>query len=160
MRIYETPISYHGRTYEEGKKIGLKDALQAILVILRFAFTRDIYKDAGPDILHALAAAPRFNRWMADTIAPYTGRRILEIGAGIGNLTRMLAPRRAAYVAGDIDGEHLARLKTRFQHRPNLRVVHCDLANPAGFRAARRGYGYGGLPERAGTRGGRPGRTG
>src|SRR5205823_6116325 len=24
-RIYETPISYHGRTYEEGKKIGLKD---------------------------------------------------------------------------------------------------------------------------------------
>lgn len=28
-RIYETPISYHGRTYEEGKKIGLKDAFEA-----------------------------------------------------------------------------------------------------------------------------------
>ena len=27
-RIYEVPISYSGRTYEEGKKIGLKDALQ------------------------------------------------------------------------------------------------------------------------------------
>jgi SAM-dependent methyltransferase len=133
VRIYETPISYHGRTYEEGKKIGLQDAFQAIWVILRFAFTRDIYKDAGPDILHSLAAAPRFNRWMADTIAPYAGRRILEIGAGIGNLTRLLAPRRAAYVASDIDGEHMARLKTRFQHRPNLRVARCDLANPADF---------------------------
>src|SRR5208282_1768184 len=28
-RIYEVPISYSGRTYEEGKKIGLKDAVQA-----------------------------------------------------------------------------------------------------------------------------------
>src|SRR5205807_2460126 len=28
-RIYEVPISYSGRTYEEGKKIGLKDAIQA-----------------------------------------------------------------------------------------------------------------------------------
>ena len=30
-RIYETPISYHGRTYEEGKKIGLKDAIRCVL---------------------------------------------------------------------------------------------------------------------------------
>ncbi len=34
VRVYETPISYHGRTYEEGKKIGLKDAIQAIFVIV------------------------------------------------------------------------------------------------------------------------------
>lgn len=36
VRIYETPISYHGRTYEEGKKIGLKDAFQALYCIVRF----------------------------------------------------------------------------------------------------------------------------
>lgn len=35
-RIYEAPISYYGRTYEEGKKIGLKDALFAFWYILRF----------------------------------------------------------------------------------------------------------------------------
>jgi glycosyltransferase involved in cell wall biosynthesis len=35
-RIYEVPISYSGRTYEEGKKIGLKDALQAFFCILRY----------------------------------------------------------------------------------------------------------------------------
>jgi glycosyltransferase involved in cell wall biosynthesis len=34
--IYEVPISYHGRTYEEGKKIGLKDGLAALWYILRF----------------------------------------------------------------------------------------------------------------------------
>jgi glycosyltransferase involved in cell wall biosynthesis len=36
-RIYEVPISYHGRTYAEGKKIGLKDAVQAAWTILRYA---------------------------------------------------------------------------------------------------------------------------
>ena len=133
VRIYETPISYHGRTYEEGKKIGLKDAVALVYVILRYAFTRDIYKDSGPDILHALSKAPRFNRWMGETIRPYLGDQVLEIGAGIGNLTRVLIPRVKCYVAADIDGEHLARLSTRFQHRHNLHVHHCDLANPADF---------------------------
>lgn len=37
VRIYEVPISYHGRTYAEGKKIGLKDAVQAAWTILRYA---------------------------------------------------------------------------------------------------------------------------
>jgi glycosyltransferase involved in cell wall biosynthesis len=35
-RIYEVPISYNGRTYEEGKKIGLKDAFKAVYTIVRF----------------------------------------------------------------------------------------------------------------------------
>ena len=34
--VYETPISYYGRTYEEGKKIGMRDALIAFWLILRF----------------------------------------------------------------------------------------------------------------------------
>ena len=36
LRIYEIPISYSGRTYEEGKKIGLKDAIQAFFCIVRY----------------------------------------------------------------------------------------------------------------------------
>ena len=35
-RIYEIPISYSGRTYEEGKKIGLKDAFNALYCIIRY----------------------------------------------------------------------------------------------------------------------------
>jgi glycosyltransferase involved in cell wall biosynthesis len=35
-RIYEVPISYSGRTYEEGKKIGMKDAIQALFCIIRY----------------------------------------------------------------------------------------------------------------------------
>jgi glycosyltransferase involved in cell wall biosynthesis len=36
LRIFEIPISYSGRTYEEGKKIGLKDAFQAFFCIVRY----------------------------------------------------------------------------------------------------------------------------
>ena len=35
-RIYEVPVRYSGRTYEEGKKIGLKDAFQALYCIVRY----------------------------------------------------------------------------------------------------------------------------
>ena len=38
-RFYEVPISYHGRTYEEGKKITWKDGLAALYYIIRFRFT-------------------------------------------------------------------------------------------------------------------------
>jgi len=36
VRIYEVGISYHGRTYEEGKKIGLEDAFQAVWAIVKY----------------------------------------------------------------------------------------------------------------------------
>jgi glycosyltransferase involved in cell wall biosynthesis len=133
VRIYETPISYHGRTYEEGKKVGLSDAFAALGAIARYALSRDIYNGSGPDILDALSGAPRFNRWMADTIRPYVDKHVLEIGAGIGNLTRTLVAGRKCYVATDIDSEHLARLQTRFHHRPNLRICFCDLAKVDDF---------------------------
>ena len=35
-RIYETPISYYGRTYEEGKKIGFRDGFAALWFIVRY----------------------------------------------------------------------------------------------------------------------------
>jgi len=38
LRVYETGISYAGRTYEEGKKINWKDAVSAIFQIIRFRF--------------------------------------------------------------------------------------------------------------------------
>mgnify|MGYP001420776886 FL=1 len=39
-RIYEVGISYHGRTYEEGKKIGWKDGVRAIYCILKYNLWR------------------------------------------------------------------------------------------------------------------------
>lgn len=133
-RFYEVPISYEGRTYEDGKKIGLKDAFQAVAVILKNWVTSDLYKDPGEEILDAFSVAPRFNRWMAETIRPYVGRRIMEIGAGMGNLTRQFVGHCDSYVATDISVNHLSRLRTRLQHQPRLVVATCDLSKRQDFQ--------------------------
>ena len=136
-RIYEVPITYHGRTYQEGKKIGASDAVAALWVIIRYWLSSDIYKDYGGDVLDALSGADRFNHWMADTISPYLGADVLELGAGMGNLTRVLARRRRRYVATDIDREHLARLRSCLHHRSNLQTMSCDVADPKDFEGFR-----------------------
>ena len=133
VALYEVPISYRGRTYEEGKKIGFRDAVWALVAVLWYGVRRDIYADRGAGMLDALSQTPRFNRWMADTIRPWVGARVLEIGAGMGNLSRHLASRRQLYIATDIDAEHLARLRVRFQLRPNVKLMRCDLGVPADF---------------------------
>jgi glycosyltransferase involved in cell wall biosynthesis len=40
VRLYEVPISYYGRTYEEGKKITWRDGFKAVAALLRFRFSR------------------------------------------------------------------------------------------------------------------------
>jgi len=40
VRIYEVAVSYHGRTYEEGKKIGWKDGLSAVRCILKYGLLK------------------------------------------------------------------------------------------------------------------------
>ena len=137
-RIFEAPISYHGRTYEEGKKIGPMDAVEALWVILRSRFTSKLYVDAGHSTLDALAFAPKFNRWMADTILPYVGRNVLEIGAGMGNMSRHLCPRRKLYVATDVSSEYADHLRNMFRHRPSVCVRQLDATRAEDFAAFER----------------------
>jgi len=39
LRVYEMPISYYGRTYEEGKKISWKHGIGAVAALIRYRFT-------------------------------------------------------------------------------------------------------------------------
>ena len=39
LRIYELPIAYFGRTYDEGKKINWRDGVKALFYLFRFRFT-------------------------------------------------------------------------------------------------------------------------
>jgi glycosyltransferase involved in cell wall biosynthesis len=128
-RIFEVPIRYSGRTYAEGKKITWKDGVKALGALVKYGISDKIYvADAyGSEILARLNRAPRFTKWMADTIRPYVGDRVLEIGAGIGNLTANLVP-RTEYHASDINPHYLDRLETLRQTRPYLQVHYTDAA--------------------------------
>ena len=51
-RIFETGISYNGRSYDEGKKIGLKDAFRALYCIVRYGFLGGRLKKPASAALH------------------------------------------------------------------------------------------------------------
>jgi glycosyltransferase involved in cell wall biosynthesis len=127
LRIYEVPISYHGRTYEEGKKIGWKDGLKALGVILKFWLIDDLYAAPyGRGMLNNLTGTPQYLSWLARKLRPHLGDTILEVGAGIGNLTGRLMARRVLYVAGEKDPLHLHALRNRFLRTPNVAVQQID----------------------------------
>jgi glycosyltransferase involved in cell wall biosynthesis len=127
-RIFEVPISYSGRTYAEGKKINWRDGFAALWAIARFAASDAIYREDehGSQILARLSRAPRFNAWMADTIRPFCGARVLEIGSGVGNLTRNLIP-RSRYVVSDVNPLYLRMLEKLRIDRPYLDATYTDV---------------------------------
>jgi glycosyltransferase involved in cell wall biosynthesis len=134
-RFFEVPISYKGRTYDEGKKIRWHDGLRAVWVMIYFWLVDDLYNDLyGHSILHRLAQTHRFNRWMADTIREWIGDNVLEIGAGIGNLTAKVLP-RYSYTASDIDPLHLEFLKTRFSQSNRVTVRELNIEDAAAIDA-------------------------
>ena len=122
-RIFEVPISYYGRTYEEGKKIGWKDAISALWTILRHSMREaEDPHNVGHVTLTRMANLEPYNRWLADRFRGALGTRVLEIGAGFGNMTRHLLPRELV-VASDLDPVALEYLRGTFREAPSVRVA-------------------------------------
>ena len=58
-RIYEIPISYYGRTFEEGKKIGLRDGLDALWYLIKFNTLTGLKGSFCPEFLETKAYPKR-----------------------------------------------------------------------------------------------------
>jgi glycosyltransferase involved in cell wall biosynthesis len=133
IRLYEVPVSYAGRTYVEGKKVGWRDGLKAIATMLRCRFLDPRFTTHdGYSILVAVRNARSFNRWMYRRIAPYVGRSVLEAGCGIGNLTEMLLD-SDRLVVSDFDPFYVEMIHRRFGHLENFRAVPMDLTRAADY---------------------------
>ena len=130
-RIYEVPISYYGRGYAEGKKIGLKDAFSALWTILYFRFVADVGReDAGYVTLGRVETLRRYNRFLWELVQPFVGRRVLEVGSGTGLMTKYLATRERV-LATDIDPQYVELLQRMYGATPNVEVRQLDLAQLA-----------------------------
>jgi glycosyltransferase involved in cell wall biosynthesis len=137
LRIYEVPISYHGRTYEEGKKIGWWDGVKALGVILHFWLIDDLYVEPyGRAFLNNLTGTPQYLSWLARVLRPHLGDTVLELGAGIGNITGRLMARRLHYVAAESDPLYLHALNNRFLRTPNVSVLKLRPERPEDFKDA------------------------
>jgi glycosyltransferase involved in cell wall biosynthesis len=121
-RIYEVPISYRGRTYEEGKKIGFKDALQAVWTILRYARWDAPAGDVGAITLRRMSRLASYNAWLDQRFRHYLGARVLEVGSGVGNQTRYFIDRERV-IASDVEPHYMRELTAKFCDRSNVRVA-------------------------------------
>lgn len=138
LRIYEVPISYHGRTYEEGKKIGWKDGIKVFGVILRYWLIDDLYVEPyGRGSLNNITGTPQYVNWLTSVIRPHLRDSVLELGAGIGNFAGRLMGKRSLYIAGERDPLYLHALRNRFLRTPNVSVRKLDPSEPADFEDLR-----------------------
>ena len=97
--------------------------------------------EAGAETLEIMQAAPQYNRWQYDRVAPYLGRRICEVGSGIGNMsTLLLGGTPDLLVLTDTDSYYRDALRHRFDSRPDVVVEELTLPDrSAGARFRRYG---------------------
>jgi len=86
----------------------------------------------GQTVLHSLSDARRLNTWILRVIQPYLGNRIVEVGSGIGNLSRHL-PRRERLTLSDAEPFYLKILRQAFRHYEEVHIVKLDLTQDEDF---------------------------
>jgi len=145
-RIYEVAVSYDGRTYEEGKKIGWKDGIRALYCIVRYSrlwpgrrvdrsqgFSADVDEELT-DTLHNLDDATNYADWIIDQFDHELRGTVVELGAGSGTITERLRAHADHVIATDLSAARIAELKARFDGDEKVEVVHADAATAVAGR--------------------------
>jgi SAM-dependent methyltransferase len=82
----------------------------------------------GAETLDIMSEAPRYNTWQYERIAPYLGRRVCELGAGIGNMSAHLRAGGPEHLLlTDTDSDYLARLRRVYAGDPVVRIDRLEL---------------------------------
>ena len=79
-----------------------------------------------------MARAANYFAWQHRLVTrQLSGRRVIEIGCGIGNFTGLLLDASEAVIAIDVEPGCIDRLKQRYPARTNLHPFACDVMDPA-----------------------------
>ncbi|UYV12561.1 MAG: glycosyltransferase [Phycisphaera sp.] len=132
-RLYEVSVSYHGRSYAEGKHIGWKDGLQAFWLLFKYRFfDRRFTTHDGYYLSESVRRARGFNRWTFEQFRPFVGDRVVEAGCGIGNFTEQLLDRQRL-VCADLDPYYVEVVGRRYAYLANVRTARVNLNEAHGF---------------------------
>ena len=135
-RIFEVPIRYLPRTRAEGKKIGAKDGFRALFAMLHWTLIDDVFQkdEYGSRLISELEKARRFTLWLGDTIRPFIGDSVLEVGAGVASITNQFIP-RDLYIVTESNPHYLRFLQSYALGKPYVRVAEFDPAREESYRA-------------------------
>jgi len=71
--------------------------------------------------------APNYNAWLGRRLRTHLGRRVLEVGAGIGTMTREILPGREMVIALEAEPAYAAQLSEVFQNEPRVRILNVSV---------------------------------
>jgi SAM-dependent methyltransferase len=82
--------------------------------------------DAGVETLRRMASVDRYNDWIYSRIEDHVGRRVLEVGCGLGNMTPYFLG-RDRLVAIDVLRPSVEQVRARYGREPNFRAYCADI---------------------------------
>ncbi len=94
----------------------------------------DTFDPTGTHTLQVIAKADSFNKWMYETIRPYIKGEILEVGSGIGNISKLVVNSGLSLTLSEYNPAFQQFLKENFSQFTNVRdVLSIDLQHPGFF---------------------------
>lgn len=81
----------------------------------------------GQKSLELMAGSRWYNEYIFSKIKPHLGKKIIEIGSGIGNFTDMLLENGGKVTATEIQKNYLSKLKRKFKNTPPCSVLYGDI---------------------------------
>ncbi|MFL5349031.1 MAG: bifunctional glycosyltransferase/class I SAM-dependent methyltransferase [Hyalangium sp.] len=108
----------------------LASDLSKLRTLMRYATVRDDADNQheGYSTLERMDGANNYNAWLGRRFREHLGQRVLEIGAGIGTITRELEAGRELLIALEVDRFYVDRLKNLFRGKPHVRPYLSDVA--------------------------------
>ncbi len=85
---------------------------------------------AGVRELEVMSLAVKYHQWTYSVIQPHIGRRVLEVGGGLGSLSTFLQDRERLVII-DIDQVCIQHLRDQFGARGTIRILEADIVDPS-----------------------------
>lgn len=120
-RVFEVPLRYSAAPPRDNAARMLADAR----TLLRYAATANDADNLheGYNTLLRMDSAPNYNAWLGRKLRAHLGQRVLEVGAGIGTITRQLEKGRELVLALEVDPFYVEKLKNLFKNKPHVKPI-------------------------------------
>lgn len=124
-RLTEVPLPLHA-----APRPPLAAHVSRLRTLLRYATVRDDADNTheGYTTLERMDGANNYNAWLGRRFREHLGKRVLEIGAGIGTITKELEEGRELLIALEVERFYVERLKNKFRGKPHVRPYLSDVA--------------------------------
>jgi SAM-dependent methyltransferase len=130
VKLAAQSFRFHEVTLSDASgRRSMSEARDLVATFLRYAFfTNDVDgAHEGYNTLERLEAAPHYNAWLGSKLRPHLGKRVLEVGAGIGTLTKEIAEGRERVIALEADPYYAQRLSNLFRRSPVVQPLHAPV---------------------------------